>query len=154
MILPLLIPVSWIVTKFTFIETILAYTIAPHGKIICNICIYQPEIHTLESAKLRALRAHVPTCLAYLTCSRANVPCVPYVLTSQRVLCAYVLTCNSVLRAYVLTCQRALRAYLLTCFACLLVDVPCVLKCSNANVLMCLRALSSLFHLPASLPDY
>ena len=35
----------------------------------------------IESAKLRALRAHVPTCLAclranVLTCSRVNVPCV------------------------------------------------------------------------------
>ena len=134
MILQLLIPVSWIATKFTFIETILAYTIAPHGKIICNICIYQPEIDTLESAKLRAIRAHcqralrtlrapVPTCLAYLTCSCANVPCVPYVLTSQRALCAYVLMCNSVLRAYVLTCKRA---------ACLLAHVLCVLTCQRA----------------------
>ena len=46
----------------------------------------------------RALRAHVPTCLAcssatvpcMLMCSRANMPCV---LTCQRALGAYVLTC-------------------------------------------------------------
>ena len=55
----------------------------------------------IESAKLRALRAHVPTCLA---CLRANV------LTCQR---AYVLTCQCALRACVLcvlTCQHPLRA--------------------------------------------
>ena len=60
---------------------------------------------------------------------------------------------------YMLTCQRVLRAYVLTCLACLLVNVPCVLKCSHANALMCLcanvltckRASSSLSHLPAFL---
>ena len=56
-----------------------------------------------ESAKLRALRAHVPTCFVclranvprMLTCSRANMPCV--------------LTCLACLRAHVLcmpTCSR------------------------------------------------
>ena len=54
-----------------------------------------------ESAKLRALRAHVPTCFA---CLRANVP--------------RVLTCSRANMPCVLTCQRALRAYVLTCFAC------------------------------------
>ena len=76
-----------------------------------------------ESAKLRALRAHMSTCLACFTCSHANVPCVlmcsranvSCVLTSQRVLCVYMLTW---LRAHALrvTCQRVLRAYLLTCY--------------------------------------
>ena len=53
----------------------------------------------IESAKLRALRAHVPTCFACLrvTCSCANVFCV--------------LTCLAALRAYVLTCWRALLAF-------------------------------------------
>ena len=68
--------------------------------------------YRVESAKLRA--------------SRANVRCV--------------LTCQRLLRAYVFKCQRALRAYVQTCLACLLDNAPCVLKCSNANVLMCLRA--------------
>ena len=85
----------------------------------------------IESAKVHALcahvptcfpclRAHAPTCLARLRahvsrfpptpmCSRANVPCA---LTR---LCAN-LSC-------VLTWQRALRVYLLTCFACLSVHV-------------------------------
>ena len=58
-----------------------------------------------ESPKLRALRVHVPTCLA---CLRANVPCV---LACQRALCAYVLTCQRTLCVYVPTC--------LACFACL-----------------------------------
>ena len=49
-----------------------------------------------ESAKLRALGAHVLTCLA---CSRANVPCV---LTYSRVLRTYVLTCLACLSAHVL----------------------------------------------------
>ena len=87
-----------------------------------------------ESAKLRALRAHMSTCLACFTCSHANVPwvlmcshanvpCVlmcsranvPCVLTCQRVLCVYMLTW---LRAHALrvTCQHVLRAYLLTCY--------------------------------------
>ena len=51
-----------------------------------------------ESAKLRALCAHVPTSLACLH--------------------AHVLTCLACLHAHVLTCLaflRALRAYLLTC---------------------------------------
>ena len=60
-----------------------------------------------ESAKLRALGAHVLTCLAcssanvpsVLTCSRANVPCV---LTYSRVLRTYVLTCLACLSAHVL----------------------------------------------------
>ena len=57
-----------------------------------------------ESSKLRALRAHVPTCLAFL---RAHVP-------------------------FVLTCQRALRAYVPMYLACLGAHVPCVPKCSRA----------------------
>ena len=65
-----------------------------------------------ESAKLRALRAHVPTC--------------------QRALRAYVLTCQCVLRAYVLTRQLALRAHVPTCLACLRAHVPCVLTCQRA----------------------
>ena len=43
-ILGLLLPVSWIVTKFTFIGIILEDTIALHvKKIFFNICIYQLE---------------------------------------------------------------------------------------------------------------
>ena len=57
-----------------------------------NINSLLPKI---ESAKLRALRAHVPTCLACL-----------------RALRAYVLTCQRALRAYLITCQLALRAYM------------------------------------------
>ena len=44
-----------------------------------------------ESAKLRALRAHLPTCLA---CLRAHVP-----------------TCLACLRAHVPTCLACLRAH-------------------------------------------
>ena len=74
-----------------------------------------------ESAKLRALRAHVPTCLA---CLRAHLPmCLAclraHVLTCQRVLRAHVLTFPRALRAYMLKCQRALhalRTYVLTCY--------------------------------------
>ena len=81
-----------------------------------------------------ALCAYVPTCLACyvlmcLACLRINVPCV--------------LTCLACLHAnvpYVLTCLACLRAHVPTWFAYLLVNVSCVLKCSNVNVLMCLRA--------------
>ena len=45
----------------------------------------------LHVACQRALRAHVPTCLCVLSCSRANVFCV---LTYQLVLCARVLSCS------------------------------------------------------------
>ena len=58
--------------------------------------LYRPK--ELESAKLRALRAHVP--------------CVP---RCQRALRAYALTCQRALRTYALTYQRVLRAYVLTC---------------------------------------
>ena len=65
---------------------------------------WQHEHQYSEPAKLRA---HVPTCLCVLTCSRGNVPCV-------------------------LTCQRTLRAYVLTCLTCLHAHVLCVPKCSRA----------------------
>ena len=83
----------------------------------------------MESAKLRALRSHVPTCFS---CSHA--------------LRAYVLTCQHVLRAYVLTCQRVLHVYLLTCQLALRAHVPIFLTRLHAN-LSCvptyLRALTS-----------
>ena len=49
MILAILLPVSWMVAKFSFIGIILEDTIALHAyeNIICNICIYQPETDTL-----------------------------------------------------------------------------------------------------------
>ena len=55
----------------------------------------------IESAKLRALRSHVPACHA---CSRASVSCV---LT-----CSLVnVTCSRANVPCALMCQRALRAY-------------------------------------------
>ena len=51
-----------------------------------------------ESAKLRALRAHVPTCLA---CLRAHVP------TGLAYLRAHVPTCLACLRAHVLCVLRS-----------------------------------------------
>ena len=68
--------------------------------------------HFQEPAKLRALRAPVPTCLTWL---HAHVP------TCLACLCAHVPTCLTCLRGCVLTCQRA--------------NVPCVLcvaTCSRA----------------------
>ena len=68
----------------------------------------------LESAKLRGLRAHVPTRVAYL---RANGPCV---FTCQRAkptclwcLCSHVSTCLACSRAHVPTCLACLRAHVL-----------------------------------------
>ena len=50
--------VSGIVTKFTFIRTILEDTIALHGKkVICYICIYQPETDTLTGIILKDIIA-------------------------------------------------------------------------------------------------
>ena len=83
---------------------------------------------------MRVLRAHVPTCLAYLrahvltclACLRAHMPtCLPclraHVPMCLACLRAHVPTCphNHVLMPCVLTCQRALRglrAYVLTCY--------------------------------------
>ena len=87
--------------------------------------------YRVESAKLRALRAHVPTCVA---CLRVNVPCV--------------LTCLSANVPCVLTCKRASRAYLTTYLACLSAQMP---MCLRANVVTGKGASSSLSHLPAFL---
>ena len=78
-----------------------------------------------ESAKLRALRAHVPTCLA---CLRSNVPCV---LTSSRAYVPCMLTCSRAYVPCVLTCSRAYMPYVLTCSR---ANVPCLLTCSRASV--------------------
>ena len=66
-----------------------------------------------ESAKLRALRAHVSTCLA---CLRAHVS------TSLACLRAHLQTC--------VECSHANGTFVLTCSS--LVSVPCVLTCSCA----------------------
>ena len=84
-----------------------------------------------ESAKLRALRAHVPTCLA---CFRAHLP------MCLACLCAHMPTCLACLRAEVhcvLTCSRANLSCVLTCSR---AYVLCVLTCSHVNVLCISRA--------------
>ena len=63
-----------------------------------------------ESVKLRALRAHVPTCLACLH--------------------AYVATCLACLRAHMPTCLACLRAHVPKCLACLRAKV---LSCKRAS---------------------
>ena len=87
-------------------------------KYICDIYLSMLGFNGLckfnnESAKLGALRAHVPTCLA---CLRAHVP--------------YVLTCS---RVHVLTYLTCLCAHPPMCFACLGAHVPCVLSSYNKN---------------------
>ena len=78
--------------------------------------------------------------------------CVPYVLASQRDLCAYVpcvLTCSHANVPCVLTCPRANVPCVLTCWRanvlCMLTwlraNMPCLFTCSRANMLMCSRAL-------------
>ena len=94
-----------------------------------------------ESAKLRALRARVPTCLV---CLRAYVPCmltcsgniVPCVLTCSRNIVPCVLTCSRAYVPFVLTCSRNIVPCVLTCSR---VYVPCVLPCSRPMCLACLR---------------
>ena len=84
-----------------------------------------------ESAKLRALRAHVPTCLA---CFRAHLP------MCLACLCAHMPTCLACLRAEVhcvLTCSRANLSCVLTCSR---AYVLCVLTYSHVNVLCISRA--------------
>ena len=73
-----------------------------------------------KSAKLHALRAFIPTCLA---CLLSHVPtCLWYlrahVPTCLACLLARVFTCQRALHGYVLACQRSLSAlstYVLTC---------------------------------------
>ena len=72
-----------------------------------------------ESAKLRTLLAHVPTCLA---CLRAHVP-----------------TCLACLRAHVPTCLACLRGHVLTCLACLLAHMPTFLASWHASTFLARR---------------
>ena len=76
-----------------------------------------------ETAKLRALRAHVPKCLACLrarvstclACLRAQVATYLACLRAHEPVC---LTCLRALRAYMLKCQKALHANVLCVFLC------------------------------------
>ena len=89
--------------KFRLQQKITSISLLYHLTICCD---------KIESAKLCALRAHVPT---YLACLRA-----------------YVLTCKRDLRAYVVTCQPAV---VLTCSR---PNMPCLLyvrMCSRAITL-------------------
>ena len=86
------------------------------------VFLWRFEYGRRKSAKLRALRAPMPTCLA---CLRANVPCVP---TCARANASCVLTCSRALRAHVPMCLACLRGYMIKCsgLACSRVNVPCV----------------------------
>ena len=68
----------------------------------------------MESAKLRALSAHVPACLE---CLRAHVP-----------------TCLACLRAHVRKCFAFLHPRVPTCLLWLRADVSYTLTCSHINV--------------------
>ena len=103
--------------------------------------------HSLsESAKLRVLRAHVPTCL---TCLRA------YVSKCLACLRPHVPTCLACLRAYVPMCIACLRAHMSTCLTCSRANVSCVLTCSRVlrpYLSTCLACLSA--HMPTCLCAY
>ena len=100
----------------------------------------------LELAKLRALRAYVPTCLAclrffalcVLTCSHANESCV-LICSRANVPCtckahsrAQVATCLACSRAQVLTCLVSLRAHVITWSLANISCMLCVPTCSRA----------------------
>ena len=72
-----------------------------------------------ESAKLRTLRAHVPTCLA---CLRAHM-----------------LRCLAYLRAHMPRCLVCSRANMPCVFICSCANVPTCLVCLCARVITCLR---------------
>ena len=81
---------------------------------------YHREGLTIESAKLRALRAYMPTCLAYL---RVHVPTCVACLRAHVPMC---LACLRVLPAYmpcVLTCQRARFDITIFSFAAIVAEV-------------------------------
>ena len=138
----------WITLKISFCFELKEFTsaISSSGN-ICGMKLGSVEILFVsssseslplgQSAKLRALRAHVPTCLA---CLRAHLSTCPaclhaYMLTCQCALRAYMLMCQRALRAQVLMCQRALRAFVVTCHRALRVYV---LTYQHAYVLTCL----------------
>ena len=121
--------------KITIFKKTLSFRCMSRDPQVKYVCEY------VESAKLRASRAHFLTRLAWL---RAHVSTQralrDNVLTWQRALRAYVLTCQRVLRAYVLTYQRALRAYVITCRHVLRAYVlmcQCVLRALRPYVLSC-----------------
>ena len=120
--------------------------------------IFQYQINSKttfwESAKLHALRAHVPLCLACIrahvptcltclralvptcpACSRAKVPCV--------LACSRAHICLACLHAHVRTCLACLRARVTTCLAFVRANVPCVLTCQRAYMLTCLACPSA-----------
>ena len=89
--------------KYENCNAVSSFTVLRHiywNTFICSAaqCFHQFVMVFIESAKLRALRAHVPTCFA---CLRALVRTCFACLRAQL----------AALRAYVLTCRRALRAF-------------------------------------------
>ena len=90
--------------------------------------------HFRDSAKLRALSAHVPKCPYMLTCPHANVL---YLLTCSRANVLYVRMCS---RSHVPTCLTCLPTHVKTCFAFLRAHVPTFFTCLRAHRLTCLGA--------------
>ena len=86
----------------------------------CFLSFKPNQISVRESAKLRALRAHLPMCLAYL---RAHVP------ASLACLRAHAPTCLACLHAHMPMCLACLHAHMPMCLACLHARVLCVLTC-------------------------
>ena len=127
---------SWKTKIFFFAPTM----VGPAGDFISSSGFL--NIPQLEPTKLRALRAHVPTCFP---CLRALVP------TCLACLHAHVPMCLACLHAYVPCCLRANVPCVLTCspanvscvFTCSRVNVPCVVTCSSANVPTCSRAITT-----------
>ena len=148
----------WITLKISFCFELKEFTsaISSSGN-ICGMKLGSVEILFVsssseslplgQSAKLRALRAHVSTCPACLHAYMLTCQCAlrAYMLMCQRALHAHVLMCQRALRALVVTCSRALRANVPTCLACLSAQMP---TCLCAYVRTCLEFLVS----PASIP--
>ena len=81
-----------------------------------------------ESAKLRALRAHMSTCLACFTCSHANVP--------------WVLMCSHANVPCVLMCSRANVSCVSICWRDYVL-MPCVSRVNMSCVPTCSRAITT-----------
>ena len=103
------------------------------------------DMGLVESAKLRALRVHVPTCLA---CLRAHVPCV---LKCQRVLRAFC--------AYVPMCSRAIttnnkKKFSIICFLYIFVIVLSFFSLWNKTVIHCCIALTRRKPVTSAMTDF
>ena len=82
LILELLLPVSWIATKFTYIgirsEDAIVLNCIEWEKIICNVCIYQPETDTLIGILGHTIALHAGPILSVYCAQLSHANICPF----------------------------------------------------------------------------